>query len=170
MAISGQEFTEEIIKKIQETVEEKPRISRRALSLVVCEWLYWRGENGRPKEMSSRVALLKLQRKGMIRQPEPIVKPSMFSRRKHRGLPPFEIPTVSCNLDELGAIEIVKVESGGRELSEIRNTLMGKYHYLGSGPLCGAQMRYVIRSEWYGWLEGLSFSASAWRVEARVGG
>ena len=44
---------------------------------------------------------------------------------------------------------------------------MERYHYLGAGPLCGAQMRYVIRSKRHGLLGGLSFSAAAWRVSAR---
>ena len=44
---------------------------------------------------------------------------------------------------------------------------METYHYLGSGPLCGAQMRYLIKSRSFGWLGGLAFSAAAWRVEAR---
>ena len=44
---------------------------------------------------------------------------------------------------------------------------MNQDHYLGAGPLCGAQIRYLIRSGAGEWLGGLAFSASAWRVEAR---
>jgi hypothetical protein len=44
---------------------------------------------------------------------------------------------------------------------------MNTYHYLGAGPLCGAQMRYLIKSGSFGWVGGLSFSAAAWRVKAR---
>src|SRR5205809_7886525 len=44
---------------------------------------------------------------------------------------------------------------------------MDRYHYLGSGPLCGAQLRYLMRSEKHGWVGGLSFSAAAWSVKAR---
>jgi len=49
------------------------------------------------------------------------------------------------------------------------NSLMSTYHYLGSGPLCGAQMRYMIKSRDFGWLGGLAFSAAAWRLGARDG-
>ena len=38
---------------------------------------------------------------------------------------------------------------------------------LGAGPLCGAQLRYLIKSAQGQWLGGLAFSASAWRVKAR---
>ena len=44
---------------------------------------------------------------------------------------------------------------------------MNRYHYLGSGPLCGYQMRYLIESERYGYRGGLAFSSSAWRLETR---
>jgi hypothetical protein len=44
---------------------------------------------------------------------------------------------------------------------------MDRYHYLGSGPLCGAQMRYLIHSEKYGYVGGLAFSAAAWRLADR---
>ena len=44
---------------------------------------------------------------------------------------------------------------------------MNRYHYLGSGPLCGAQLRYLIHSYRYGYVGGFAFSAAAWRLEAR---
>ncbi len=45
--------------------------------------------------------------------------------------------------------------------------MMSQHHYLGSGPLCGAQLRYLIHSVGYGYLGGLAFSSAAWRVQAR---
>lgn len=39
-------------------------------------------------------------------------------------------------------------------------------HYLGAGPLCGAQLRYLIASP-QGYLGGLAFSAAAWRLAPR---
>lgn len=44
---------------------------------------------------------------------------------------------------------------------------MDRYHDLGSGPLCGAQMRYLIHSEKHGYIGGLAFSAAAWRLSDR---
>jgi hypothetical protein len=41
------------------------------------------------------------------------------------------------------------------------------YHPLNSGPLCGAQQRYLIRCQHFGWLGGLAFSAPAWHLAAR---
>ena len=68
-------------------------------------------------------------------------------------------------LKQLGTIELVSVSD--RELSDIWNDMMNTYHYLGNGPLCGAQYRYLISNKEWGWLGGLSFSSATWRLKAR---
>ena len=166
MLVCSQQFTDEVIRKINKTVESEPTISRRALSLRVCQWLNWRSPNGKLKEMSCRVALLKLHRQEIIELPECTTKPS-FQPRTEGQLSIEQIGAVCCDLRELGGVELIRVRSRESNTSRLWNTLMGRYHYLGRGPLCGAQMRYLIRSPSYGWLGGLSFSGAAWRVEAR---
>ena len=44
---------------------------------------------------------------------------------------------------------------------------MNQEHYLGAGPLCGAQIRYLLVSGAGEWLGGLAFSAPAGRAQAR---
>jgi hypothetical protein len=44
---------------------------------------------------------------------------------------------------------------------------MERFHYLGKGPLCGAQIRYLIESSRYGWVGALAFSAAQWRLKKR---
>jgi len=44
---------------------------------------------------------------------------------------------------------------------------MGHYHYLGAGPLCGAQLRYLIRDGGGRTVGGLSFSAAAFMLSCR---
>ena len=50
-------------------MRDEPTLSRTALSREVCRWLQWLGADGRPKDMSCRVALLKLSRRGLIELP-----------------------------------------------------------------------------------------------------
>lgn len=166
MKLCGKHFSAEVINRIQGTIDAEPTISRRSLSLRVCEWLGWIGRNGKPKEMSCRVALLRLHRQKRITLPSAASMKTVFStvRPREAGV---EFTAVECSLSELGAIEIVPIESGDRELSGIWNTMMERHHYLGSGPLCGAQIRYLIKSPTFGFLGGLSFSAAAWRVGPR---
>src|SRR5205823_3375735 len=65
----------------------------------------------------------------------------------------------------LGEIEIQRVRTSA--MSALWRGMLDEHHYLGSGPLCGAQLRYLLRSPQWGWLGGLSYSASALRVDCR---
>jgi hypothetical protein len=165
--ICGHEFSDEICDRIRATIESEPTISRRALSLRVCEWLNWKSPNGKPKEMSCRVALLKLHREGYLSLPEPGVRPWTVTQGERPALSLPEIESLSCRLKTLGEIKLVLVESKNQPLSRFWNDLMDTYHYLGAGPLCGAQVRYLIESSVYGRMGGLAFSAAAWRVAPR---
>jgi hypothetical protein len=117
--------------------------------------------------MSCRVALLKLHREGVLSLPEPGVRTWTVVRAERSPLSLPEIESLDCRLKTLGEIQLVCVESKNRPLSRFWNDLMEAYHYLGAGPLCGAQMRYLIQSSVYGWIGGLAFSAAAWRVAPR---
>lgn len=167
MVICGQEITEETIRRIQETVDHEPGMSRVALSRRTCEWLGWRRANGRWKEMSCRVALLKMQRRGLIRLPPAAARPPGRCRNTKEAGQTGEHHPIRCRLAALGSVELLKVGSADSSASRIWNELMDRHHYLGSGPLCGAQMRYLIHSSRYGWLGGLAFSAAAWSVAVR---
>lgn len=163
MKVSGQEFDEEMMGRIRETVFSSPDITRRRLSQMVCEWLDWRHHDGRLKEMNCRAALLKLNRGNLIDLPQ--AQPTDFSRsiEDYEGV---TWPTLKSTLPELGKVKMVLVSGQDKALSRLWWQMMQAHHPLGGGPLCGAQLRYLIKSE-AGWLGGLSFSAAAWRLKAR---
>lgn len=169
MKVCGQEFNSNTIHRIQTTVEEEPTISRRELSRRVCTWLDWKSPNGNYKVMSCRKALLTLHRKGLLQLRECDSRYAF----QHRNGQHFDelplIPQVSCGLSELGDVKIVPVTSRYSKSSRIWNALMDTYHYLGKGPLCGAQIRYLIWSETVGWLGALSFSGASWCLKSRDG-
>src|SRR5208337_1434160 len=50
--------------------------------------------------------------------------------------------------------------------SKIWSALMSRYHYLGSGPICGAQIRYLVKSD-QGYLGALSFSSPTFALACR---
>lgn len=166
MEICGQEFNHEILAHLQHTLECEPTLSRRVLSRRVCEWLDWRSPNGHWKQMSCRVALNKLDRAGVIQLPAAPAFAGKRPRPKSTQSPAPESPS-ERTLAELQPVELVVVGAAGSRTSQTWNELMNQYHYLGAGPLCGAQIRYLIRSGTKEWLGGLAFSAAAWRVQAR---
>lgn len=152
--------------RIQATIEREPGISRVALSRRVCGWLGWKNAKGEYKEMSCRVALLRLDRRGVIRL-GPLNHPAPGRKKRELSEPLVSPEPIFCDLSELGPVALVKVGSADSKASRRWNELMERYHYLGSGPLCGAQLRYLIQSGKGQDLGALAFSAAAWRVKAR---
>jgi hypothetical protein len=164
--ICGQQFSPALVKRLQGVLDREPGLSRTALSRRVCGWLDWRSPNGRWKEMSCRVALARLARAGMIRWPRGgafRAPPPRPPRRRVR----WRKARVERRLEELQPVEVVPVGSAESRAARTWNELLERYHPQGAGPLCGAQMRYAIRSRRGEWLGGLAFSAAAWRVAAR---
>lgn len=167
MVVCGQEFSAQLLERINALMAEQPLLSRRGLSRQVCEWLNWRGPDGRLKQMSCRVALLRLNRRGVLDLPR--AKPWQ-PRGCPRGaeLERFDpIAPVCGELAKLGRVEVVLIASRYSRAHRLWRDLMSRYHYLGVGRACGAQLRYLIVSERHGVLGALGFSASAWRVAAR---
>ncbi len=81
MVVCGQCFDTALLNRVHETIQRQPRLSRRALSRQLRQWLDWKSLNGRLKEMSARTALLRLHRQGHLRLP-----------RARRGPPPRRVP------------------------------------------------------------------------------
>lgn len=71
---------------IQRLIAHTPGLKRTALSRRICERLDWRKPNGELKDMTCRVALLRMQADGLIRLPpsqipKPRRPPSSSPRR-----------------------------------------------------------------------------------------
>ena len=169
MRICGREFGAATIAQIEGTLDADPSLSRRALSRRVCEVLDWRAANGKHQEVSCRKALLELHRRRLIVLPA--AQETCFQRSGSEPEPsraaPSPAPTLRCALKELGEIRIVAVSSRYSQASRIWNELMQRWHYLGKGPLCGAQIRYLVESSRHGWMGALAFSAAQWRLKKR---
>ena len=162
MEISGQQIDASIIERITGIVKSERFDSRSALSRRICELMDWRSSSGRLQEMSCRKVLNHLQSDGIIALPETGETYLFRERSVSNRSSTFEAPGITCGLKELGNVEVVPVSSRYAKSSGIWNEIMDAYHYLGNGPLCGAQIRYLIRSEAGEYLGGLSFSAATY--------
>lgn len=167
MIIGGQPVGPEVVERINNIVGAEPSISRRSLSRRLCTELDLRSGNGRLQDMSCRKTLARLERQGLITLPA-VKRTYGFERRTDRGEFSEEmVPVFDCALSALGQVEVVPVSSRYSRSSKIWNGLMDSHHYLGSGPLCGSQIRYLIRTEGGEYLGGLSFSSATYRLRAR---
>lgn len=143
-----------------------PRLTRTALSRRLPELFEWCKPNGELKDMTCRVALLRMQTDGLITLP-PSAQRSMSPRRKPHFPPTPNTDAQSPLLlpvHELAPLRLCPVTN--RASSRLWNEYMARYHYLGYTPMSGSQMRWnVFAGEQLVAL--LSFGASAWKLAAR---
>lgn len=167
MQVCGQEFSRETIGWIQAAIDQDSGLTRTAVSRQVCTFLGWRTKKGKFKEVSCRVALVKLERRGILRLPPAKEFAGRNKRRCGQKTAAGAEQKWSGKLKQLQPLELIAIGSADSRISREWNQLMEQHHYLGAGPLCGAQIRYLVYSPQYGYVGGLAFSSAAWRVEAR---
>jgi hypothetical protein len=164
MKIFGQTLDTSILDTIR--TEAASAVSRSALARKVCEVLGWKGANGKPKEMNARLLLNKLEKaKEVVLPPSRGPVPGWRPPEETDPLWQTMAEPFDGALLELGPLELVQV--GTREESRLWNALFSRYHYLGKGPLCGAQVRYLAKSPVLGYVGGAAFSSASWKVVAR---
>jgi len=139
------------------------QINRSRLSREVCERLNWRRDNGGLKDMSCRVALLRMQADGLItlpppRNPKPVAYQS-YPHIEQAVLEPISVPAI--DLATL-SIELVLAKPD----SLLWNAYIERHHYLGHQLMPGAQLRYFVRAAGH-IVAALGFGASAWKVKPR---
>jgi hypothetical protein len=166
VAAGGREFSVAVLEEIGTWVHARPELTRAALARAVCERLNWKQPNGRWCESSCRVALGKLERRGILQLPAP--------RRRRVGVKSV-VRAGDCGLDsspmvgelkELGQIELVRVAGCRSPEARLWKAMIAAHHYCGYRGLVGAQIRYLIRCQ-RGWLGALGFSAAAWQLRDR---
>lgn len=161
MQICGRDFTPAEIDWINQKVQIYPDLNRVQLSRLFCQHIDWTTPGGGLKEMSCRVALLRLEKSGLIRLPAVQKKVSRITKvccsAKGEPQPPIRIAAGKIQL----CLEPVK-----RKTAPLFNELIQRYHYLGYSRMCGAQMRFFVRAGKH-LVALLGFSAAAWRVAGR---
>ena len=159
MRMAGREISAELLQELQ---RRAPACYRRALARELCARGGWVSPSGRPATMAARKALAALTQGGYLppprRGPPPV-------RQRQLGPPGRCAPIVGL-LESLGPLEVIVLSAGPSALSRAWNELLDREHYLGAGPLCGAQLRYLVRSA-AGPVAALAFSAAAWQLASR---
>ncbi len=166
MRACGVDLTESDLDWLHERSEaaDRPSFSQLARDFCVRKDLVDR--RGRLREVAARVALNRLELKGLVSLPG---RQAAVPRRALSGplQPPQELYQGSAEYcGDLSEIEIVPVTRHQKVEHQQWLELMESSHYLGAGKLCGEQIRYLVRCS-EGLLGALSFSASAWRLAER---
>ena len=164
MRYCGREFTHIELELIRQLIAEVPQRNRAQLSRAVCQRLGWVKPDGALKEMSCRVAMLRMHRDGLIVLPEP--RNGNANGKPYRRRTPATDPGLPIErpVEQLGDLRLDLVED--RRSSHLWNEYIQRYHYLGYQPLPGAQLRYLAISQGQV-LALLGFGAAAWKLAPR---
>ncbi len=159
----GRNFTAAEIEIISSIIATPDHPMRTEISRRVCREIGWYRPNGQLKDMSCRVALLRMQRDGLIRLPPP--RNGNGNGNTCIKLGPRSAPgsELSGRVDNY-RFDIEIVESC--QQSQLWNEYIARYHYLGYTPLPGAQIRYLVRTD-HKILAVLGFGAAAWKMAPR---
>jgi len=161
----GRGFGASEIETLRRLIAEHPTSNRARLSRLVCEALDWRRSDGRLKDMSCRVAMLRMQNDGLIQLPPPL-NGNNNGRRYQRRTRQAE-PQMLSLAASAGALENLRLELvANRSQSHLWNEYIDRYHYLNYQPLPGAQLRYMAKANDQV-LALLGFGAAAWKTAPR---
>ena len=160
----GRDFTPDELERIRGIIAADSQRTRAHISRLVCQTLNWLKPDGGLKDMSCRVALLRMQEAGLFTLPAPRheqskCRPKIRITSATAPKPPVTTPV--HDLPEL-ALEVV----AGREQSALWREYIHRYHYLGYTPLPGAQLRYLAAANG-DILARLGFGAAAWKTAPR---
>ena len=128
---------------IRGLIAESPALSRRGLSIKLCEAWNWVQANGALRDMVCRGMMLMLHRQGLIELPalRQVGRSSRGAAKKPQA-PSIDATPLSLSLAELGVLEIRQVRRTPEEA--LFNALMHQHHYLGYTQPVGEQLKYMV--------------------------
>lgn len=164
--IQGRNLSRQDLQFIRQLIDENPLMSRRKLSIALCEAWDWRNARGMLKDMASRSLMLKLHERGEIRLPERKQKPSnkMVSRKIQAV--DHSTETINQPLKTLTPVRIIKIQAKCPE-EALYNHFLSAYHYLSYKSTVGENMKYLVLDNQDRPLACLLFGSSAWSCAAR---
>jgi hypothetical protein len=160
------------MERIRRLLVSEPKLNRAQLSRRVCSELRWLRPDGRSKQMSCRVAMLRMQRDGLITLPPPQKGNGNGHNRPRLTVASDPKTPLSLSTGVLEPLVFRPVNTLSD--SALWNELIERHHYLGYKPLPGAQIRSLVSWSAGGdgvredhLLAALGFSAAAWKVAPR---
>jgi len=158
----GRDFTSKEFEQIRSLIKQNPKFNRMGLSKEVCRMFQWLKPDGNLKDMSCRVAMLRMHRDGLIELPPPTHNKPPRKRIQFTSITDPQSPIV-CSANQLPQLHLQMVT---KATSALWNEYIERYHYLGYTTLPGAQLRYFIATGKQ-IIALTGFGASAWQTAPR---
>ena len=127
---------------VRELVAGTPGVSRRTLSLKICEAWSWAQANGAPCDALCRGLMLKLHRAGHVELPPP--RRVYKQLRRHAVVPHVDVPAIplTTRFADLGPIDIRQVRRTPEEA--FVKSAVQQHHYLGYTHPVGEHLKYLV--------------------------
>lgn len=144
LSYRGRQIREPDVVFLRGLIASNPDLSRRALSVKVCQAWNWVQPNGQLRDMVCRSLMLALHRAGHIQLPPPRIK-AVNNAILHRRVAPLEFcdaTPIEGSVASLGPLEIRLVRRSEGE--SLFNHLLHQYHYLGFSRPVGEHLKYLV--------------------------
>lgn len=140
----GRQIRPADVEFLRELIARRPGLSRRQLSVKVCQAWNWVQPNGQPRDMVCRGLMLALHRAGHIELPLKRLSPPNNAIAHRRVSPVEECDTtpITGSLASLGPLEIRLVRRAQGE--QMFGHLLSRYHYLGYSRPVGEHLKYLV--------------------------
>ncbi len=126
----GRDFSDQDLELIRSLIEQRPPRNRAELSRLTCRALEWYKADGGLKDMSCRVAMLRMNEDGIIRLPPPLRKRPQ-QRIEFTSLTAPQAPLLGPVhlLPPLQLRQVIQTPD-----SKLWNEFIHRYYYLGHKP------------------------------------
>ena len=160
----GRDFSPGELERIRALIAQG-QVCRSQLARQVCQEFGWLNAQGRLKEMSCKVALLRMERAGLLVLPPPRARNGNGKKQlPAQNLLALEQTPLTLPAHQLHLLSLVLARTRPERL--LYRQMMVQHHYLGYCPMAGAQLRYLLFNG-SRLLGGLGFGASAWSLADR---
>jgi len=134
----GRDFTSHELAQIQGLIKDNPQFNRSQLSRKVCTMFQWLKPDGKLKDMSCRVAMLRMHEDGLICLPPPTNKKRPVRKIEFTSATEAQDPI----LDQVNLIPELCFLIVNKSNSALWNEYIARYHY--SAIRLYLELNYVI--------------------------
>jgi hypothetical protein len=144
LSFRGRLILEADVAFLRDLIAQHPGLSRRRLSVQVCQAWGWMQPNGHPRDMVCRSLLLALHRAGHLQLPARRASPPNNAiRHRHVSLlAPIDTTPMTGPLQSLKPLRIDLVRR--TEGETLFAHLLSQYHYLGYSRPVGEHLKYLV--------------------------
>jgi hypothetical protein len=157
----GREIRQADVGFLRALIAQSPGLSRRRLSVQVCQAWNWVQPNGQLRDMVCRSLLLALHRAGYLDLPPKRHSPpnNAIRHRRVAEVAPCDPDPIEGSLASLGPLEIRLVRRAQGE--SLFAHLLSRHHYLGYRRPVGEHLKYLV------WAKERPIAALGWSSAPR---